>query len=367
MTSLVRAEPAAVPALKQWSDEQIEMATRSFAKDCDMAELEVFAEWCHRRGWDPWLGQAVAIKRGGKMIMQETIDAWRAVAERSGLYGGYVGPWWRTQDGPWDEVWLLDDFPAAAKILVIRKDWSEPAAGVAAWKSNAQFFYDRQEKKSKLVDIWRERPDEMLAKCAEVRALKRAFNKELGLAGLNVRDLTDAQVVTLEARRAGLDDDGRHQLIAEVTGGRTESSTELTDEETLEVRQEIARRAAEAPVEPADAEVVEEQPAAAAPASVGVVRRITQAGPGGQDAVQYVDTGSGAVLPAEVGEEIFRSQRIARIFQDRERFSDVERRLFDTYRTEKLGLELGTPAKQYTTPQLVELDDWLDDTLGEPF
>lgn len=253
MNSLARVEPAPVPAFKQWTPEQVEMATRSFATDCTMPELEVFAEVAARKGLDPWLGQIVAIKRGGKMIIQETEQGYLAVAERTGLYGGYRGPWWRTKEGPWDDVWLEDDYPAAAKILVIRKDWTEPAAGVAAWKSNVQFFRNKAGQ-AQIVDIWQNRPDEMLAKCANVRALRRAFNKELALAGISTRDMTDAQVVTLEAKRAGLDDDQRHAVIAEVTGGRTSSSTALTDDETIEVRQEIARIAAE--TEPEDAEVV---------------------------------------------------------------------------------------------------------------
>lgn len=368
MSALVKAEPAPVPALKQWSAEQIEMATRSFAKDCDSKELEVFAEVCQRRGWDPWLGQIVAIKRAGKMIIQETIEAYRAGAERTGLYGGYRGPWWRLKDGPWDEVWLEETYPAAAKILVIRKDWTEPAAGVATWKSNVQFYFDKQDRKTKIVDIWDQRPDEMLAKCAEVRALRRTFSKELAAMGLTGRDLSDAQVVTLEAKRIGLDDEARHDLIAEVTGGRTSSSTDLTDDETVEVRQEIARRAAEAQdEEPADAELVEDQspPGSGRP---GKVRRIFQAGPPGQgDTPVFVDTGTGETLRREEGEQRMRAQLAGRIKESVAGMSSTERRLFDTFRSEKLGLDPATPSKEYTTDQLIAVDDWLDNIMGEPF
>jgi phage recombination protein Bet len=227
------------PAIRQWTNEQLEMATRSFAKDCTTAELEVFVEACHRKNLDPWLGQIVAIKRKGEMIIQETIEGYRTIAERSGLYGGWQGPWWKSADGDWGEVWLGEGPPAAAKILVIRKDWTDPAPGVASWASNAQFYRDKQGV-SQLVPIWKERPDEMLAKCAEVRALKRAFSKEFAVAGINTRELSDAQVVTIEARRAGLDNDARHALVSKVTGGRTDSTRDLTEEELIAVRAEVA-------------------------------------------------------------------------------------------------------------------------------
>lgn len=342
MTNLVRSKQSTVPALRQWTDEQVAMATRSFAADCNMAELEVFAEVAQRRQLDPWLGQIVAIKRGGKMIVQETAEGYRAGAERTGLYGGYRGPWWRTKDGPWDEVWLEDGYPAAAKILVIRKDWSEPAAGVAAWKSNAQFGRD-----GKLHEIWKNRPDEMLAKCAEVRALRRAFSKELAALGFNVRDLTDAQVVTVEAKRAGLDDGGRHELIAEVTGGRTSSSTDLTDEETIEVRQEIARRATEA----------EEPPA---------VRRVSQAGPPGTgDATFYVNE-DGEQLSQEEGERREREQLGRRIKDAIPALTPEMKAELDQYRRD-CGINPEQKANDYTLEQLHLVDAWLDRTLGEPY
>lgn len=334
------------PALKDWTAEQVEMATRSFAADCTTKELEVFAEVSHRMQLDPWLGQIVAIKRGGKLIIQETVEGYRAIAERTTLYGGYLGPWWRTKEGPWDEVWLEDGYPAAAKVLVIRKDWNEPAAGVASWRSNVQFYWDKQERKSKIVPIWDERPDEMLAKCAEVRALKRTFGKELAAAGVNVRDLTDAQVVTVEARRIGLDDDGRHALISEVTGGRTDSSRDLTDDETEEVRREIARRAVE------DDEPAEEPG----------VRVIHQPGPHG-DVALNVDQDTGQIISDD---EADRRRLGSRIRRDTAHLTDAQRAELNKYRTD-CGIDPAMRATSYTLEQLHLVDAWLDSTLGEPF
>lgn len=366
MTSLVRAEPAAVPALKQWSDEQIEMATRSFAKDCTHEELAVFAEIAQRKGLDPWLGQIVAIKRGkqdAKMIVQETVEGLRAIAERSGLYGGYDGPWWCGPDRVWLDYWDEQDKdgqvpPRAARYLVFRKDWGDrPAPGVATWASNVQMYWDKNTRKAVIVDIWKNRPDEMLAKCAETRALRRAFSKEFAVADISVRDLTDAQIVTLEAKRVGLDDDARHELIAEVTGGRTASSTDLTDDETIEVRQEIARRAAEEE-EPADAELVDGDPAP------GGLRRITQASPKGTET--YYVTDDGERLTREEGERREWAALAGRVKRDKPGLNEDQLKEYDAYR-ESCRIPLDLPAKDHTLEQLHLLDAWFDSKLGEPF
>lgn len=220
-----------------WNDEQLAILKNDLGikKDSDLA---YFAQVATHKGLDPFLGEIVAVYRGEKMIIQETVEGLRTIAERSGLYDGFIGPQWCGPDLVWKEVWLAEEPPAAARYFVKRKDWSEPASGVARWASSVQLDRDR---KPQL--LWRERPDEMLGKTAEVRALKRAFPKEFARAGVSVRDLSDASIVTMEARQAGMDDDARHELVAEVTGGRTESTTELTEPEVLEVRQEIARRA----------------------------------------------------------------------------------------------------------------------------
>lgn len=236
-TQVVPAPPAAVEPAGPWSGEQLEILKRDLGIKT-AAHLEYFAEVARHKGLDPFLGEIVPVYYGSDMVIQETVEGLRTIAERSGLYDGFDGPYWCGPDLVWKEVWLADEPPAAARYFVRRKDWAELASGVARWKSSVQLGRD-----GKPMPIWKSRPDEMLGKTAEVRALKRAFPKEFARAGVPVRDLTDAQVVTIEARRAGFDDDARHALVAEVTGGRTESTRDLTDEETLVVRAEVARRA----------------------------------------------------------------------------------------------------------------------------
>lgn len=224
-------------ALDQWNDEQVEILKRDLGIKND-PHLAYFGQVCTHKNLDPFLDEIVAIYYGDEMVIQETIEGLRTIAERSGLYGGYRGPWYCGPDGQWHEgVWLNDKNPAGAKHLVIRKDWTDPAPGYARWASCVQL-----DRNGNPRGLWKTRPDEMLAKTAEARALKRAFSKEFARAGVNVRTLTDNQIVAAEGRRIGLTDDDRHALALDVSDGRTESTTELSDEERLTARQQIARR-----------------------------------------------------------------------------------------------------------------------------
>jgi phage recombination protein Bet len=237
-TTVVPVTPPRTTApVVPWSDEQKRLLKDHVAKDCNDAELAYFGQVCQHRDLDPFLGEIVAIKRGGRLNIQETVEGLRTIAERSGLYGGQEGPWWCGPDERWHDVWLSDQPPAAARVLAYRQGWAKPSTGTATWASNVQF-----DNNGKIVPIWKNRPDEMLAKCAEVRALKKAFTKEFARAGVNVRDLTDEQIVAVEARLAGIDDTGRRELVTEVTDGRTDSSRELTDAEKLTARARIAQQ-----------------------------------------------------------------------------------------------------------------------------
>lgn len=227
-------------AVAHWSGEQIEILKQDLGIKTD-AHLAYFAQVCTHKNLDPFLNEIVPIYYGEEMVIQETVEGLRTIAERSGLYGGYRGPWYCGPDLEWHEgVWLDEEHPpTAAKYEVIRKDWEAPAPGYARWASCVQL-----NRYGKPRDLWKNRPDEMLAKTAEVRALRRAFSKEFARAGVNGRTLTDSQVVAVEGRRIGISDDERHAIVAEITGGRTESSTELTDDERLAARTEVVRRAA---------------------------------------------------------------------------------------------------------------------------
>jgi phage recombination protein Bet len=150
---------------------EIDMAlvARTVAKGCSSDELQLFAAICKRTGLDPFARQIYAIKRGGVMTTQVSIDGARLVAQRSGEYAGQVGPFWCGADGVWVDVWLAKTPPMAAKVGVRRSSFVDPLFAVAIWSEYAQTQ----------GNMWAKFPSVMLAKCAEMIALRRAFPAEL--------------------------------------------------------------------------------------------------------------------------------------------------------------------------------------------
>lgn len=160
--------------------EKIQLLKDTFCKGATDAELELALALIQRTQLDPFARQIAFIKRwDGKlqrevMTPQVTIDGARLLAQRTGRYGGQLGPWWCGPDGEWRDVWLKSDAPAAAKVGVIRVGWAEPLYAVARFDA-----YAARNKDGRPVALWGSMPDVMIAKVAESLALRRAFPAEL--------------------------------------------------------------------------------------------------------------------------------------------------------------------------------------------
>lgn len=173
-------------------DDKIELIKRTIAKGTSNDELSMFVEQCNRTGLDPFARQIYAVKRWDSrerrevMAIQVSIDGFRLIAERSGKYAGQQGPWWTADGKTWVECWLDSKPPMAAKVGVLRADFSEPLYAVARWDSYKQEIKDKDSGGYKLSQMWARMPDLMLAKVAEALALRRAFPAEL--SGLYTSD-----------------------------------------------------------------------------------------------------------------------------------------------------------------------------------
>lgn len=165
MSNLTRVAPAQL-ARDDFSHDELAVLKSTVGRDLNDAEFSLFAEVCKQTGLSPFRKQIYAIKRGSIMTIQTSIDGLRAIAHRTGLYEGQVGPLWCGSDAAWKDVWLSPQAPAAAKVGVLRKGFREPLWAVARFASYAQ------------ENLWRKMPEVMIAKCAEALALRKAFPEE---------------------------------------------------------------------------------------------------------------------------------------------------------------------------------------------
>ena len=176
--------------LTLWTPEQTQLISTTIAPGCSNDELRLFAYACQRTGLDPFSRQIYAIKRGGKLTIQVSIDGLRSIAERTGQLDGSQS-YWCGSDGVWVDVWLDSKPPAAAKTVIHRKGCAHPFSATARF---ADFNAGQ--------GLWSKMPSVMIAKCSEAQALRRAFPADL--SGVYSTDEMDQAVepVTVSAAPA---------------------------------------------------------------------------------------------------------------------------------------------------------------------
>ena len=149
---------------------------RMFLADCQRSRLDPFARQIYSiERWESYKDEAGNWKRRKKRITQISIDGFRLTAERTGEYAGQLGPEWCAVDGAWRDVWISAVPPSAARVGVLRKDFEKPLWSTAMFNDYAV----RNDKTDELQGQWKKMPAVMIAKCAEMLSLRRAFPREL--------------------------------------------------------------------------------------------------------------------------------------------------------------------------------------------
>ena len=138
-------------------------------------DISFFAQYCQKTRLDPLSRQIYAIPRQGSMQILLSIDGYRIIAQRTGEYEGSETFWCGT-DGVWTDVWLNNNPPSAAKVIVYRKNCKRGVSAVALFKEYANLN----------SNTWQKMPSLMLAKCAESLALRKSFPSDL--SGLYTTD-----------------------------------------------------------------------------------------------------------------------------------------------------------------------------------
>lgn len=165
--------------------------------DAPAGVIEAFLMQCRRTQLDPGARQIYAAEMGGKWTVLISIDGFRLIADRTGLYRGKKETLWCGPDGVWTDVWLSDEPPAAAKVAVMREGFTEPLVAVATYAGYCP--RDNKTKALKPSGQWETNPSNQLAKCAEMLALRQAFPNDLsGLYG--TEEMDQARTARREAK-----------------------------------------------------------------------------------------------------------------------------------------------------------------------
>jgi phage recombination protein Bet len=220
--------------LTTWTPEQTQLISSTIAPGCSGDELKLFAYACQRTGLDPFSKQIYAIKRGGKMTIQAGIDGLRAIAERTGQLDGSE-TYWCGADGAWQDVWLGNTPPAAAKTIIYRKGSAHAFIGVARFAD-----YNAGQ------GLWSKMPAAMIAKCSEALALRKAF--PANLSGVYTTDeMEQAEEVTVTpvaATKAALPAAAPKGTSATFTAGKAAIAKAQTLDELAAIPAKMAARLA---------------------------------------------------------------------------------------------------------------------------
>lgn len=155
-------------ALRELTNEQIELVKRTVAVGATNDELALFLYTAKRTGLDPLTKQIHFVKRAGRGTIQTGIDGYRAIAERTGKLAGIEDA---TYEGERQYGGKKAPDKASVKVQKLVEGNIVPFTASARW--------DEYCPGPPNDFMWKKMPFLMLAKCAESLALRKAFPNDL--------------------------------------------------------------------------------------------------------------------------------------------------------------------------------------------
>lgn len=167
-----------------WTEQQLAvLRSAGVNEQVTAAELSAFLHECQRTKLDPFSKQIYLIGRWDDQLQRKVfrsqtgIDGYRVVAHRvvreEAKELEYEDTVWCGPDGKWRDVWLAEKPPAAAKVVIYKGGKRYSAVATLA-------EYAARKKDGSPMPMWRRMPANQLEKCAEAKALRRAFPNDLG-------------------------------------------------------------------------------------------------------------------------------------------------------------------------------------------
>lgn len=156
---------------------KIATITNQICKGGTKAEIEIFIATCEQRGLNPFAKQIYFMKYGTSPAAHVvSIDGLRLIADRTGRYA------------PGQKASFIYDNEGA---LLSATAYVKKRVGAEWIEAEEEAYYEEYVQKSngKPREKWATMPRVMLSKCAEARALRRAFPEEL--SGLYAQEEMD--------------------------------------------------------------------------------------------------------------------------------------------------------------------------------
>lgn len=146
--------------------------------------IRLLEETCQRTGLDWKQRHVYLINRGGKWSVTVSIDGFRLIANQDSEYAGQEGPFWTMGPSePWTDI-PPEKPPYASKVGVVRLN-----NGVKTTTWGVAKFADYNARSP----MWTKFSSTMIAKCAEMLALRKALPGKLGgLYGVEEMDQADS-------------------------------------------------------------------------------------------------------------------------------------------------------------------------------